>query len=337
MALWTDAISPLELTILARKTIHDRENGQNTLANYLPNRTVNDLYARFVAGDNGLVQAAEFRAFDAETPIGGSRGGKEVIVPLPAVGKKVRVSEWDRLKLRNTLSDEATRNSLAAVAVDVARAVADRMELMRGQVLATGKAVLAENQLIVDTDFGRTDELNITPSVKWNEHSTATPLADLEAAVEKYVEINGQRPAKLLLSSKALSALKLNAQVRSTATSTTTPMVSSAYVRELFASHDLPEVEVYDRQVNVAGQRRRVIDDKVALLLPESDGELGHTYWGTTLESTDPRYAISEQDRPGIVVGAYAEDDPMAMWVRANAIGLPVLGDANLVAALNVL
>ena len=55
------------------------------------------------------------------------------------------------------------------------------------------------------------------------------------------------------------------------------------------------------------------------------------------LEAVDPAYGIAEEDRPGIVVGAYQEDDPKSTWVRANAIGMPVVGDANYTAAMTVL
>jgi hypothetical protein len=57
---------------------------------------------------------------------------------------------------------------------------------------------------------------------------------------------------------------------------------------------------------------------------------LGATYWGTTLEAGEPEYNIEPLDRPGIVAGTWKTRDPIAVWVHSSAIGLAVLGDANL-------
>lgn len=337
MALWTEAVTPLELTTLARKTVEEKERERISLSKFLPNTFVNDIAVRLVAGQNGLVEAAEFRSYDAETPIGAVPGGKRVTVELPPLGQKVRVSEYDQLRIHGNTNTELVRNTIAQVTMNVSRAVADRMELMRGQVLTTGKATINENQFIAEADFGRDDDLNITPATKWSDSENANPIEDLQAAVEKYVELTGEEPGTLLLSKKALSALMRSAEIRKTVSTTTPGLVTADYVKTLLSSFGLPAVELYDRKVRRGGKLERVIDEKVALLLPEAGSNLGATFWGTTLEATDARYSIGEDDRPGIAVGAYKDEDPMAVWVRANAIGMPVLADANLTAALTVL
>ena len=117
-------------------------------------------------------------------------------------------------------------------------------------------------------------------------------------------------------------------------------MVTVDFLHSVLASFELPPLLRYDRKIRKGGVLKRVIDEKTAIMLPTVDGEespLGRTFWGTTLEAVDPAYGIAEEDRPGIVVGAYQEDDPKSTWVRANAIGMPVVGDANYTAAMTVL
>ena len=80
---------------------------------------------------------------------------------------------------------------------------------------------------------------------------------------------------------------------------------------------------------------QKVLSPEFLFMLPAPGGtidgvKLGATYWGTTLESYRPEYGIEGEDRPGIVVGAWETRDPIAKWVHAAAIGLAVLGDANL-------
>jgi len=55
--LWTDYITPAELTGYARESLADYEAAKGTLAHWLPNREVADIVARFVAGQTGLLDA----------------------------------------------------------------------------------------------------------------------------------------------------------------------------------------------------------------------------------------------------------------------------------------
>lgn len=338
--LWTDVVTPLELTATARLSAEERERSRASLSEFLPNRPVADIAVRLTETGSGLVEAAEYRAYDAETAIGAAAGGKRVTLDLPPVGQKVRVSELDQLRIRGALGEAAMRQSIGETAVRVGRAVADRVELLRGQVLATGKATINENQFFAEADFGRSEDLNITVGTGWQNAGDATPLDDLTAAVQKYTDINGEAPGTLLLSRRAMNALIRSDEIRGTAVGGVSTLVTRDYVVSLFEAHGLPTPQVYDRVVRQNGKAVRVLDEELALLLPENvpgESALGSTFWGTTLESTDPKYGIVEQDRPGIVAGAYTDDDPMGVWVKASAIGMPVLANADLTAALTVI
>lgn len=337
MALWTDVVTPLELTTVGRMSVEERERKRVSLSKFLPNRMVDDSVVRLTATSSGLVDTAEFRAYDAETPIGAVPGGKRVTVELPPLGQKVRVSEYDQLRMRNNLNNTVVRGAIGDVAKQVGASVSDRMELLRGQVLVTGKATINENQFVAEADFGRDEDLNITVGTGWQDAASATPIEDLQAAVELYVNKTGEAPGTLLLSKKVIAALMRCDEIRKTATGNTPTLVTQDYVSNLLAAFGLPKVELYDRMVRQGGKSVRVIDEKVALLLPEDGSALGATFWGKTLESQEANYAIAEDERPGIAVGAYKDDDPMGVWVKAAAIGMPILADANLSAALTVI
>ena len=71
---------------------------------------------------------------------------------------------------------------------------------------------------------------------------------------------------------------------------------------------------------NLGSGAVRVIPDDRILLLPapvspdDPDGtDLGATFWGTTLEASDPRYNIEDAEQPGIVAGTYRDDDPLGV------------------------
>src|SRR4051812_37544312 len=136
MALWTDIIDPAELTRYVRRSLADYEASRGTLARWLPNKEVADIVVRFVAGSTGLVDVANFRAYDAPPEIGKGPTGKRVTLELPAVGQEIPVSEYNQLRLRGpNVSDDAALLAITRTADIVARATSDAIERLRGIVL----------------------------------------------------------------------------------------------------------------------------------------------------------------------------------------------------------
>ena len=59
--------------------------------------------------------------------------------------------------------------------------------------------------------------------------------------------------------------------------------------------------------------------------------QLGASFWGQTLTSTEPDWGIDDVEQPGIVAGTYRnEKPPMIAEVISDAIGMPVLANADL-------
>lgn len=336
MALWTDVADPQELTEVARSAARDREQRDVfNLAQFLPNEHTLTQTVTLEAGDNGFVEAAEFRAYDAETPIGGrGEGGPRIVFELPALGQKNRVSEYNQLRFLADGGEAAIRTAIGKAAVTRGQAVADRMELERGRVLVSGKAAINENGFIATSDFGRDEELTVTAGTKWGEAS-ADPVQDILDWQEAYVDANGEEPAYIVASTKAIAVLSKftgflpKDSIRRRA--------SFDEMNALLESEGLPQLVKYDRRVRVDRVAQRVIPEDTLLFLPDVSAGLGKTFWGTTLESLDPAYSIHAEDRPGIVAGAYKTEDPIAVWVKASAIGMPALANANLAMTATVL
>lgn len=112
------------------------------------------------------------------------------------------------------------------------------------------------------------------------------------------------------------------------AVNVTTDMINTQLV-----DRGLPAITINERRA--AGQR--VIPDDV-VVLASSEGA-GGTVWGSTIEAADPRYglAAAQLDVPGLVVGAYREEDPQVAFIRSNAVTLPILANPDLTLVGNVL
>lgn len=336
MALWTDVVDPAELTVVAREALADREErAAFSLSAFLPNQYSLSQTVTLEAGDNGFVDAAEYRAYDAETPIGGrGEARRRMTFELPPLGQKRRVSEYDQLSRLGEGGEAAIRDAIGRATVLRAQAVADRVELERGRVLVSGKAVINENGFNVDTEFGRDEDMTVSLGTPWSADN-ADPIEDILEWVGVFVDKNGQAPAYLLTSTKVASALSKHPgflpkdSIRRRA--------SLDEINALLAEEDLPTLVKYDRLVHIDGVAQRVIPENMLLMLPDETSGMGKTYWGTTLESLQPNYSLAADDRPGIVAGAYQDDDPIGVWVKASAIGMPALANANMTLAATVL
>lgn len=338
MALWTDAIEPAELTGYARASLQAREDRNGTLEDFLPNTHVDDIYVKFTEGENGLQEAAEFRAFDAEPSIARQSQGKSHTIELPALGQKQPVSEYRALRMRNA-GDDMYRKHILKVTDQIVRAIADRMEMLRGTVLYEGKAIVDQRNFQISDDFGRPANHNVTAAALWSSPDVSR-LDDMLAWQTVYSDTNGHLPGTALMSTRAFNALRMGKEFKSLVTGR--PM-SAAEINAMLADENLPGIRVYDRKIRpYGGSPTRVTPEDSILFLPtagaDGESELGATYWGTTLTATELSWGIADDEQAGIVAGVVKSDNvPVIAEVVADAIGMPVLGNAALTLRAKVL
>lgn len=328
--LWTELISPAELTGFARAAQEDVERRKATLARWLPNTEVPDVVVRTVVGTDGNGELAQYRSFDAETPIGSGGKGERKVFELLPLGLKERVSEYDQLRMRGGDAAALTLGGVEKATLRVVNAVVDRLEIARGQALETAALDIDENGVVQSPDFGRPSANTVTAAVLWNaSSSTPKPLDDLITWCDAYAAANqGTAPGVILTSRKVVAALQRAEEIRAlVATMAGTPsIVSIDALNAALAGFGLPPIAVYDRKIRGTA----VLSDTKVFLLPAAvdpngSNELGATFYGQTLEASEPEYGIGGAEQPGLVVGAWKTRDPIGVWVHSNAIAVPVL------------
>ena len=326
--LWTDLIAPAELTGFARAAQEDVERQKATLARWLPNYSVPDVVVRTVVASDGNGALAQYRSFDAETPIGSGGTGERKVFDLLPLGLKERVSEYDQLRLRGGDATGLIQAGVEKAAARVANAVVDRLELARGQVIDSGTMTIKENGVVQTMPFGRPNGNTVTAATLWSD-SAAKPLDNLIAWGDVYAAGNqGNQPGTIVTSRRVVAALQRNADIRGlVATTGGTPgIVSIDALNAVLAAYGVPQIVVYDRKIRGSAV---LPDNKLYLLPPAVDpngqSELGATFYGQTLEAGEPDYGIPASEQPGLVVGAWKTRDPIGVWVHSNAIAMPVL------------
>lgn len=344
MLLYPDLILPTVLTGYVREALADRPQNALTLDRWLPNNNIDDLEYRFTAGGEGLLEAATYRTYDAESPIGKRPGLTRVTGELPPISRKIRLGEYDRLRQRVNGADQV-QQALFGDGERMGRAVAARLELARGDALTNGSVTISENGVQAVVSFGRAGAHTVTAGTLWSNTASADPISDMLAWQLTYYNTNGVYPGYGLMSLTTLNYLIRNLNLRGllAANGVTPNIITRSAMFSLFESFGLPPMEVYQPSVNVAGSATPIIPANRFLYLPapgdpEDPGstQLGATLLGTTAESLEPEYGIAQADQPGIVVGVYKTADPVALWTKAAGIGLPVLANPNLSFAATV-
>lgn len=332
MQIW-DAISPADVTAFARSVPEDITN---SLARVLPNRQLTGIKSRSAKRTRTNV-AAMYRAYNAETPIGQRPQALTVTeVTLPPVGQKLPLTEAETLELealRNGGGLDALVESVYDDTETNVRAIRNRIELARGQFLATGAFTLtAENGLTIEADYVLPGDHQVTPGVLWGA-ANPTPMTDERVWVQKVIDDSGEVPEFAVTSSRVRNAMLAAPDYRAAAypgAGTSAPSLSIDGLNMVRAAYGLPPLFVYDGRVNVGGVNTRVIADDLFILATASVGE---TQFGITADAIrlagSNAVDFTTTDAPGIFAAAYTSVDPVTYWSKATATAMPVAGDIN--------
>lgn len=347
MPLWTDIIDPVEATAIARDEqylLEQRRGG--TLARFLPNVFVPSDHVKVFPGQNGLVDAARYRAFNARPEVGKGAPVTSKTIDLPSIARTEPIDEMTQKELAR-LSDDRIRKSIESTIKRTVQAISMRQELTRGIAIHQGKVVVDESNFWINDDFGRDASLTVAAGVGnwWND-----PAVDRLSAVSGWMDIyrglnNDETPGRLVFGSRAAyNAYASGNQFRTIVGSSHRPPIEGE-VEAYSNGAGIPPYEVYERSVSVEGTLTKVLNPKFLYFLPapvdpdDEDGSLlGATYWGQTVSAGFSEWGIGPDEQPGIVCGVFKEERVGAsVEVEGDAIGEPLLANPNASMAIQVL
>lgn len=337
MLLNTDFYTPSELTGYARSLAADLPVNRFALRQWLPSRVIDDLTYRFTRGGDSLIEAATYRAYDAESRIASRPGIVRVSGELPPISMKIMLGEYDQLRRRaNPLP--SVQEAILSDTDRVVRMIEARLEVARGAALADGQVTISENGFIATVDYGRSSSCQVVPTTLWSNSALATPIADLVTWATAYTNLNGEGPGAIVMSKQARGLIMASAEARGMASlgGTTPSLVTAGALSTILEANELPPITTYDVQYAVNGVSQRVIPAGYVLMLPAAAApdsfeatQLGATFSGVTADAQEADYGLAGEEA-GIVAGVYKTFDPLTFWTRGSAIALPVLVNPNL-------
>lgn len=334
-----DLVDPAELIQYVRQFDNEvlRAENQDTLEDILPDTPTDELEFKVRKSARNLVDIAEYRAWDTPARMTGRPGVKYIRGSLGPVSRQIPLSEEEFLRVRALLreNNDPVIDQIYQDSENMIRAVQDRVELARGDIISDGKLTLAENGLVLEANWGRDAIMSVAAGTLWTTTATATPLSDLLAWTQAYRDLNGTDPATVLMSKVRIANLALNAEMRNyaSANATTPTRLNRATIDAIFANEGLPPIRLYDRFVRKDGVITRILPQNKVFLLPPAGDNPGVTYYGPTAEAIKfaGRGLIDIQDAPGVVALVTETEHPVQTYTVGTAIAMPVMPNADLI------
>ncbi|MCM0622505.1 major capsid protein [Nocardioides bruguierae] len=347
MPLWTDIIDPVEATAIARdeQYVIEQQRG-GTLARFLPNVFVESDHVKFYPGQNGLVDVASYRAFNARPEVGKGQGIQRRSIDLPSIARSEPIDEITQKELAR-LSDDRVRKGLENAIKRNVQAISMRQELTRGRTIDQGKVVVDQDNFWINDDFERDASLSVVAGAgNWWADTTVDRLEAVRGWMEVYEGLNNHvAPGRMVFGSRAAyNAFAAGDQFKTLVGNASRPPQADE-LRSYSDGASLPTYEIYERTVQVGGVATKVLDPKKVYLLPEpvavdeEEGSLlGATYWGRTVSSGYASWGIESDEQPGIVCGVFKDEKVgSSIEVEGDAIGEPILVSPNASMAIQVL
>ncbi|MBM4707925.1 hypothetical protein GS982_01340 [Rhodococcus hoagii] len=329
--IYDGPVSPDDATVFVRNL---PEPSDHKLGAFLGDKLISDTRVDFASAAR-VNRTAQFRAFDGNIPMleRDSVETRQVdLLPMSIMGGK---GELERLSLERVRQNGG---SLAAITEAIyddleisVRSIRNRVEVARGEVLATGKMELkGENGLHLKADFQVPADHFVTAQVPWSETATAQVVADLTTWVEKYTKDNGFAPGGMIVNRRILGLLQRNGEIRTLAASIVgaPTVVGRSVVDSTLADFGLPPiVDVYDTVINVDGVDTRVIPEDKVIFLPPAD--LGYVAWGITATAMElvgaAQTDLAFASAPGLVGCVVKDGPPFRERTMVDSLLLPVL------------
>lgn len=334
-----DLVDPVELINYVRAYDNEvlRAENQDSLDDILPNETTEDLEFRVRKSARNLGDVALYRAWDTPAPMTGRAGVSYVRGAIAPLSRQIPLGEEEFLRVRALQrgNNDPIVDQIYADSENMIRAVQDRVELARGDVINDGKMTLVENGLVLEANWGRDASMSVAAGTLWTTVATATPLSDLLAWVQAYRDQNGVDPGAIMMSKTRIANLALNAEMRdySAANGTTPTRVNRATIDDIFANEGLPPIRLYDRWVRVDGTKTFVLPQNKVFLIPPAGDNPGVTYYGPTAEAI--KFAgqgiIDMTEAPGILALVTETEHPVQTFTVGTATALPVMPNPDLI------
>lgn len=321
--------------ILSNQTADLREytrkkNEPQNVGNMLfPSVKTMDLDISYIKGAKNSPVTAQVYAPDTTTKLSGRQQASINILEMLLVKDAKRLNEKDLLNLANPRNDFEKKEIIKKIFDDVdntIKSVYRRINMMRFEVLQTGKLTLDENGVKGEIDYFMPEEHKaaLKTTKRWGE-TGVNPLDDLYTWVDKIVTDQGVTPTRALMDRATLNLILRNETVKKAINGVNFDrMLTRAELNAFLEAQELPTIAVYDEKyIDETGKTLPLMKANTVVLMPE--GKLGNTHFGLTAEEVElvgkSGFEHSKQDYITSII--YRDPDPVGRITKSVARAIP--------------
>lgn len=254
------------------------------------------LELKWVKGNKGLPVTLTPSNFDTEATLRDRVGFKAIQTEMPFFRESMKIGEKDRQELNKVIASGNKAYIYPLITniyddvsklVDSANASA---ELMRMQLLSTGKIGISANRVNLDYDykFNSKHKETLLETAKWSDTKNSTPILDIQRWKQRIKMDTGVEPTRAICTTKTWNYLMLNNSIRLDINPVggKNIIMTDTVLKEYMSAKLSLKVEVYDKMYdNGTGVGTPFFADDIFTLLPPTI--LGNSYFGTTPEESD--------------------------------------------------
>lgn len=300
-----------------------------------PSRKRMGLDLSWIKGAKGLPVILQPSAFDAKATLRDRKGFAKVETEMPLFRESMRIGERDRQELLkfDGRSDLSMVNSLLAQIYDDAGQLVESArvsaELMRMQLISSGKMSIHDNRMIYDYDYSLSSDNKVTlaGSDLWSD-PTAPVIEQLEAWQDSIENKTGIRPTRMVLNRNTFKLLRNNTDLKSyiyPGMDPTKVKLTEDAIKETIKGILGITIAIYSAKYDDGtGTSTFFYPDNKITLLPENP--IGSTWYGTTPEEADLMTSTDAQVsivNTGIAITTIKEPHPVNVQTIVSGIFLP--------------
>lgn len=283
--------------------------------------------AQLAAGGT-IPQMAQVHAFDTEARIGSRPDFQTMKFEKLLIKEKMNMGEALRYyveELGGSTDEDAIKSFIFNDANTLIKRVMTRTSVMNGELLSTGQITIDENNVDLVVDFGMSIDNRITVN-SWATAGTDV-LAQIRVILDE-AKMSGTTIKRAITSSKQMARLLNNTAIQTYMKDIgMAPTINNlaTWLSNAFAFDWIANDEVYTTDVKGGKAAvERIFDEDVVTFLPTT-GVIGRGLFATTPEEMEGIGTTSGF----VTTTSYSTPDPVATWVKASGIYLPVISDIN--------
>lgn len=299
---------------------------------------------KYIKGTKGMPAVLNLSALDAKSIKKNRIGVSEIKTKLPFFKNEMSIDEETRqelLKVQNS-GDEYVKPLIDKIFDDETILIEDARvtrEVMRMQLLGTGKITMANNGQEIEYDYGLSQSQKPTAQTAWS-NPAADIIGDIISWQDSRENAGYARPTRAITSRAVVRNMMKNTAIKNAVyvfANGVAPMTESM-LKAFILDQIGVTIEVYEKKYKALdGTVTRMLPADVFVLIP--DGELGNTVFGTTPEEADllasKRADVTLVDT-GVAVTTWDEVDPVNKHTKVSEMVMPSFEEADSIVIADV-